>query len=232
MATVYLAHDLRHDRQVALKVLHPELAATLGPSASSARSSSPPGSSTPTSCRSTTPATRPGSSGSRMPFVEGEIAPRPAPPRAPAVGRRGAPHRQRGGRTPSTTPTSTASSTATSSPRTSCSPATARRSSPTSASPARSRGDDASSPQTGIAIGTPAYMSPEQAAGDRTSMRAPTSTRSASVLYEMLAGEPPFTGPDGAGDHRQAAHASRRRACEQARPSVPARGGRRRSGRR
>ncbi len=31
MATVYLAHDLKHDRPVAIKVLHPELAATLGP---------------------------------------------------------------------------------------------------------------------------------------------------------------------------------------------------------
>ena len=31
MATVYLAHDLKHDRPVALKVLHPELAAVLGP---------------------------------------------------------------------------------------------------------------------------------------------------------------------------------------------------------
>jgi tRNA A-37 threonylcarbamoyl transferase component Bud32 len=31
MATVYLAHDLKHDRDVALKVLRPELAATLGP---------------------------------------------------------------------------------------------------------------------------------------------------------------------------------------------------------
>lgn len=30
MATVFLAHDLRHDRPVALKVLHPELAAGLG----------------------------------------------------------------------------------------------------------------------------------------------------------------------------------------------------------
>ena len=29
-ATVFLAHDLRHDRPVALKVLHPEIAATLG----------------------------------------------------------------------------------------------------------------------------------------------------------------------------------------------------------
>jgi len=31
MATVYLARDLRHDREVAIKVLRPELAATLGP---------------------------------------------------------------------------------------------------------------------------------------------------------------------------------------------------------
>ncbi len=31
MATVYLAHDLRHDRPVALKVLHGELAASVGP---------------------------------------------------------------------------------------------------------------------------------------------------------------------------------------------------------
>src|SRR5687768_7442341 len=30
MATVYLAHDLRHDRPVALKVLKPELAAVVG----------------------------------------------------------------------------------------------------------------------------------------------------------------------------------------------------------
>src|SRR5512147_454620 len=31
MATVYLADDLKHDRQVAVKVLRPELAAALGP---------------------------------------------------------------------------------------------------------------------------------------------------------------------------------------------------------
>ena len=30
MATVYLAHDVRHDRNVALKVLRPELSAILG----------------------------------------------------------------------------------------------------------------------------------------------------------------------------------------------------------
>jgi serine/threonine protein kinase len=31
MATVYLAQDLKHDRPVALSVLHPNLAASLGP---------------------------------------------------------------------------------------------------------------------------------------------------------------------------------------------------------
>jgi serine/threonine-protein kinase len=31
MATVYLAHDLKHDRKVALKVLKPELATPLSP---------------------------------------------------------------------------------------------------------------------------------------------------------------------------------------------------------
>ena len=31
MATIYLAYDLRHDRDVALKVMHPEVAAALGP---------------------------------------------------------------------------------------------------------------------------------------------------------------------------------------------------------
>ncbi|MFN9424965.1 protein kinase domain-containing protein, partial [Gemmatimonas sp.] len=30
MATVFLAHDLRHERDVAIKVLHPDLGAALG----------------------------------------------------------------------------------------------------------------------------------------------------------------------------------------------------------
>ena len=47
---------------------------------------------------------------------------------------------------------------------------------------------------TGLAIGTPAYMSPEQACAQPVDARTDQYSL-ASVLYEMLVGEPPFTGP-------------------------------------
>src|SRR2546425_10844346 len=48
--------------------------------------------------------------------------------------------------------------------------------------------------EVGLAIGTPEYMSPEQAAGDRELDGRCDEYALACVIYEMLAGAPPFSG--------------------------------------
>ena len=193
MATVYLAQDLRHGRPVALKVLHPELAQTLGPERFqreihlAARLQHPHILSVHDSGDAA------GCLWFTMPFVEGDSlrdrlrrerqlpvddALRIAVEAARALEyahKHGVVHRDI---KPENILLTGDGSTLVA-----------------DFGIARALGGDDGLTQTGLAVGTPAYMSPEQAAGDKA-IDARTDVYSlASVLYEMLAGEAPYTGP-------------------------------------
>jgi serine/threonine-protein kinase len=74
--------------------------------------------------------------------------------------------------------------------------------------------------ETGLALGTPTYMSPEQAAGGRDLDGRSDLYSLGCVLYEMLAGEPPFTGPTAASVAQQQVLAEPP-SVTQLRPAVP-----------
>jgi TolB-like protein/thioredoxin-like negative regulator of GroEL/predicted Ser/Thr protein kinase len=193
MATVFLAQDLKHDRPVALKVLHPELAASLGPDRFqreirfAARLQHP----------HILTVLDSGEAGGRlwftMPFVEGEslrdrlrrerqlpvedalqIA-REAARALDYAHQHGIVHRDI---KPENILLTRDGSTLVA-----------------DFGIARALESDDKLTQTGMVIGTPAYMSPEQASGDK-GIDARTDIYSlGAVLYEMLAGEAPYTGP-------------------------------------
>ena len=74
--------------------------------------------------------------------------------------------------------------------------------------------------QTGVVVGTPLYMSPEQAAGEKDLDGRSDLYSLACMLYEMLAGQPPFTGPTVESIVHQHL-AVEPRAITQIRPSAP-----------
>jgi serine/threonine-protein kinase len=191
MATVYLAHDERHNRAVALKVLKPELAAALGAERFLAEIE--------TTARLQHPHILPlfdsgeadGSLFYVMPFVEGEtlrerLAREKQLPVHEAVGiatrvadalqtahEAGVVHRD-------------------------IKPANIllSRGEPLVADfgIARAAGRVSGLTETGLRIGTPHYMSPEQATGEGNVGPSSDTFSLACVLYEMLVGEPAYPG--------------------------------------
>jgi eukaryotic-like serine/threonine-protein kinase len=193
MATVYLAHDERHDRPVALKVLHPDLAHALGPERFqreirlAARLQHPHILTVHDSGETA------GQLWFTMPFVEGESL-------------RDRLHREK--QLPLDDALRIAREVADALDYAHHHGVIHRDIKPENILLAGShalvadfgiaRGltpDGQNLTETGTSIGTAAYMSPEQAAGERELDARSDIYSLATVLYEMLAGQTPFTAP-------------------------------------
>jgi tetratricopeptide (TPR) repeat protein len=193
MATVYLARDLKHDRPVALKALHPELAHALGPERflreirTTARLDHP----------HILPVLDSGEAGGllwyTMPYVRGESLrdrlrretqlpveaaldlTRQVAAALDYAHREGVVHRDL-------------------KPENILLAEGQARVADFGVARALDAGSGGKLTETGMAVGTPAYMSPEQASAGQVDGRSDVYAL-CCVLYEMLAGEPPYTGP-------------------------------------
>ena len=195
MATVYLARDLRHDRPVALKVLHPELAATMGPERFQREIRLAARLQHPHVLTVLDSGEAAGRLWFTMPFVEGESLrdrlrrerqlPADAALRIATEAARGLEYAHQHGVVHRDVKPENILLTVDGS--------TLVADFGIARALSSAEGDEKLT-ETGLAVGTPAYMSPEQAAGDR-GLDARTDIYSlAAVLFEMLAGQPPYTG--------------------------------------
>ena len=204
MATVYLARDLRHDRPVALKVLHPDLSHVLGPERFQREIRMAARLQHPHILTVHDSGEIPGAAGAApilwftMPFVEGESLrdrlrrerqlpledalriTREAAQALQYAHEHEVVHRDikpenllltRDGNT-----------------------LVADFGIARALGGARAAGQETALTETGMSIGTPAYMSPEQASGERGIDARTDVYALGCVLFEMLAGEPPYTG--------------------------------------
>ncbi len=194
MATVYLAHDIKHDRDVAIKVLRPELAAVIGADRFLSEIKTTANLQHPHILSLFDSGTVNGTVFYVMPFIEGESlrdrlarekqlpiddAVRIAREVADALQyahQHGIIHRDikpenillNGGHA---------------------------LVADFGIALAAAKTGGARMTETGMSLGTPQYMSPEQAMGERELSARTDVYALGCVTYEMLAGEPPFTGP-------------------------------------
>ncbi len=193
MAVVYLAHDRKHDRKVAVKVLRPELSSLIGPDRFvheiqvAARLNHPGILSVYDS----------GESDAHlfyvMPYVEGESLRKKL---------------DREGQPPMNEALSIVGAVASALEHAHARGVIHRDVKPENIllyqgvpmlmdfgiALAASAAADARLTHTGLLVGTPQYMSPEQAAGERELDARSDQYSLACILYEMLAGQPPHTG--------------------------------------
>jgi serine/threonine-protein kinase len=202
MATVYLAHDLKHDRQVAIKVLRPELAAVIGAERFLSEIKTTANLQHP----HILPLFDSGRTGGRadgrsddflfyvMPYIEGESL-------------RDRLNREK--RLPVTEAVRIAAEVAAALDYAHRHNVIHRDIKPENIllhdgsalvadfgiALAASKAGGARMTETGMSLGTPSYMSPEQAMGEREINARSDVYALGCVTYEMLSGEPPFTGP-------------------------------------
>jgi len=193
MATVYLAHDLKHDRQVAIKVLRPELAAVIGAERFLSEIKTTANLQHPHILPLFDSGESEGFLFYVMPYVEGEslrsfITREKQLPVADAIRvarevasaldyahKRGVVHRDI---KPENILLHDGSALV----------------ADFGIALAASKAGDRMT-QTGMSLGTPSYMSPEQAMGEREIGPRSDVYALGAMTYEMLVGEPPFAGP-------------------------------------
>jgi eukaryotic-like serine/threonine-protein kinase len=220
MAWVYLAHDLKHDRQVALKVLKPELSAVVGAERFLAEIKTTANLQHPNILPLFDSGEAGGSLFYVMPLIEGESL-------REKIEREGELHVDEAVRLTCEVAEALQAAHEAGVIHRDVKPANIllSRGRPLIAdfgiALAISQVGGGRLTETGLSLGTPYYMSPEQASGERAPTAASDVYALGCVLYEMLTGKPPFTATSAQGVLGKILLGSPTRPTE-LRPTIPA----------